>query len=148
MFIDAETCKIIGLFCKRSLQKRRYSAKETYDFKEPTNQIVMFIDAYILQTVMFIDTISRLLKIVGLFCRISSLLQGSFAYILQTVMLIDAYILGCMVQLDVLVLVCRNAGAHFKVKSRALLRKNRSEEKSGARLRKYRALLCSRCTSC
>ena len=30
--------KIIGLFCKRALQKRRYSAKETYIFKEPTNQ--------------------------------------------------------------------------------------------------------------
>ena len=30
--------KIIGLFCKRALQKRRYSAKETYHFKEPTNR--------------------------------------------------------------------------------------------------------------
>jgi len=30
--------KIIGLFCKRALQKRLYSAKETYDFKEPTNR--------------------------------------------------------------------------------------------------------------
>jgi len=30
--------KIIGLFCKRALQKRRYSAKETYNFKEPTNR--------------------------------------------------------------------------------------------------------------
>ena len=29
--------KIIGLFCKRALQKRLYSAKETYNFKEPTN---------------------------------------------------------------------------------------------------------------
>ena len=29
--------KIIGLFCKRALQKR-YSAKETYDFREPTNR--------------------------------------------------------------------------------------------------------------
>ena len=29
--------KIIGLFCKRALWKRRYSTKETYDFKEPTN---------------------------------------------------------------------------------------------------------------
>ena len=29
--------KIIGLFCKRALQKRRYSGKETYDLKEPTN---------------------------------------------------------------------------------------------------------------
>jgi len=29
--------KIVDLFCKRALQKRRYPAKETYDFKEPTN---------------------------------------------------------------------------------------------------------------
>jgi len=29
--------KIIGVFCKRALQKRLYSAKETYSFKEPTN---------------------------------------------------------------------------------------------------------------
>ena len=28
----------MGLFCKRALQKRRYSAKETYSFKEPTNR--------------------------------------------------------------------------------------------------------------
>jgi len=30
--------KITGLFCKRALSKRRYSAKETYRFKEPTNR--------------------------------------------------------------------------------------------------------------
>jgi len=30
--------KIIGLFCKRALQKRGYSAHETYTFKEPTNR--------------------------------------------------------------------------------------------------------------
>ena len=29
--------KIIGLFCKRDLLKRRYSAQETYDFIDPTN---------------------------------------------------------------------------------------------------------------
>jgi len=29
--------KIIGLFCKRALYKRRYSAKETYNFDEPTH---------------------------------------------------------------------------------------------------------------
>ena len=29
--------KILGLFHKRALYKRRYSAKETYNFKEPTN---------------------------------------------------------------------------------------------------------------
>ena len=28
----------IGLFCKRALQKRYYSAKETYDFIDPTNR--------------------------------------------------------------------------------------------------------------
>jgi len=27
----------IGLFCKRALSKRLYSAKETYIFKEPSN---------------------------------------------------------------------------------------------------------------
>jgi len=32
------TTWITGLFCKRALQKRRYSAKETYNFKEPTNK--------------------------------------------------------------------------------------------------------------
>ena len=30
--------EIIGLFCKSALQKRRYSAKETCNFKEPTNR--------------------------------------------------------------------------------------------------------------
>jgi len=29
--------KMIGLFCKRALKKRQYSAKETYNFKEPTH---------------------------------------------------------------------------------------------------------------
>jgi len=29
---------IIGLFCKRDLQKRRYSAKETYNFIDPTDR--------------------------------------------------------------------------------------------------------------
>ena len=29
---------IIGLFCKRALQKRLYSAKETYNLKEPTSR--------------------------------------------------------------------------------------------------------------
>jgi len=30
--------KITGLFCKRALEQRRYSAKETCNFKEPTNR--------------------------------------------------------------------------------------------------------------
>jgi len=30
--------KVIGLFCKRALEKRLHSAKETCDSKEPTNR--------------------------------------------------------------------------------------------------------------
>jgi len=30
--------KIIGLLCKRALYKRRYSAKETYNFIDPTDR--------------------------------------------------------------------------------------------------------------
>jgi hypothetical protein len=30
--------KIIGLFCKRALQKRQYSAEETYNFIDPTDR--------------------------------------------------------------------------------------------------------------
>ena len=30
--------KIIRLFCKKALQRRLYSAKETYNFKEPTHR--------------------------------------------------------------------------------------------------------------
>jgi len=30
--------KMIGLFCKRALQKRRYSAKVTYNFIDPTDR--------------------------------------------------------------------------------------------------------------
>ena len=30
--------KIVGLFCKRALQKRPIFSKETYNFKEPTNR--------------------------------------------------------------------------------------------------------------
>ena len=30
--------KIIGVFCERALKKRRYSAKETYNPKEPTHR--------------------------------------------------------------------------------------------------------------
>jgi len=38
--------KIIGLFWKRALQKRLYSAKETYNFKEPTNRSHPIVTAY------------------------------------------------------------------------------------------------------
>ena len=54
--------KIIGLFCKRALQKRLYSANETYDFREPTNRSHL-ITSYVH------TSISRLLKIIGLICK-------------------------------------------------------------------------------
>jgi len=41
--------KIQGLFCKRVSEKRRYSAKEMYNFKAPTNRsrpIVRFSDSF------------------------------------------------------------------------------------------------------
>jgi len=37
-YTTSRRLKIIGLFCKRALWRRRYSAKETYNFKEPTNR--------------------------------------------------------------------------------------------------------------
>jgi len=37
---------MIGIFCKRALLKRRYSAKETYDFKEPNPHILSVVKVY------------------------------------------------------------------------------------------------------
>ena len=51
--------KIICLFCKRDLLKRRYSAKETYNFKEPTNRSHPIQDP--------VDVSLSLLMYVGLF---------------------------------------------------------------------------------
>jgi len=48
---------MIGLFCKRTLQKRLYSAKETYNFNEPTNRsqpIAVWVEC-----VMYIEPISE-----------------------------------------------------------------------------------------
>jgi len=44
--------RIIGLFGKRALYKTRYSAKETYKFKEPTNRshpicIYLYVFVYV-----------------------------------------------------------------------------------------------------
>jgi len=55
--------KIIGLFCKRALWKRRYSAKETYNFKEPTTR-----------SHPIPDVMSHSFAEYSLFCRIQSLL--------------------------------------------------------------------------
>ena len=54
--------QIIGLFCKRALQKRRYSAKETYNLLS-TVGLDRGIAAYGLTSVSRID------QIIGLFCK-------------------------------------------------------------------------------
>ena len=38
--------KITGLSCQRALEKRGYSAKETYDYKEPTNRSHPIVDVF------------------------------------------------------------------------------------------------------
>ena len=73
--------KIIGVFCERALKKRRYSAKETYNPKEPTHRSnpIPYLShtCLLLRGVQIAD--QQILKIIGLFCRIWSLVQGSFA---------------------------------------------------------------------
>jgi len=49
--------KMIGLFCKRALQKRWYSAKETYDFKEPTNRSHHIVRSRILTSHVTLGTL-------------------------------------------------------------------------------------------
>jgi len=97
--------KIIGLFRKRALLKRRCSAKETYNFKEPTNcsypiappnRVMAPVKPYMLSCppgshkrsdfaygathfAYGVATVRRLLQMIGLCCRIHSLLQGSFS---------------------------------------------------------------------
>jgi len=62
--------QIIGFFCNRALQKRLYSAKETYNYKEPTNRSHPISIAQVQCSVYIygVATISRLHKIIGLFC--------------------------------------------------------------------------------
>jgi len=50
-----------GLFCKRALQKRLYSAKETYNFRG------LFYSS--VSGSYGVATISRLLQMRGLFCK-------------------------------------------------------------------------------
>ena len=55
---------IIGLFCKRALYKRRYSAKEIYDGASAKE---IHDGAYL--SICGVATISKLLIIIGLFCK-------------------------------------------------------------------------------
>jgi len=70
---------MIGLFCKRALKKRLYSAKETYDFKEPTNRShpISKVPSFTYLALYHlyyhgpygVALVSRLLKITGLFAK-------------------------------------------------------------------------------
>ena len=81
--------KMIGLFCRISSLLQGSFAKETCNFKEPTSgshpishprmSRASFIHASHTNVSYGVATMSRLHKITGLFCRISSILQGSFA---------------------------------------------------------------------
>jgi len=59
-----------GLFCKRAPSKREYSAEETYHLKEPTHRSHPITHQTKSQVQHYgLATISRLLKMVGLFCK-------------------------------------------------------------------------------
>ena len=90
--------KIIGLFCRILSLLWGSFAKETYNLIDPTNQshpIRMFAFKHVrvwkhaarMHARYGVDTVSTIDKIIGLFCRILSLLQGSFANV--TYILID-----------------------------------------------------------
>ena len=89
-----ESIKLQVSFAKEPYKNRQYSAKETYNLIDPADRshpipccicvyvyvcVCMCVCVCILCHTYGVATISRLLKIIGLFCRISSLLQGSFA---------------------------------------------------------------------
>jgi len=63
----------IGLFCKRALQKRPVFCKETCIFKHPTHRshpiVNTNIEGEITKWRYGVASISRLLKIIGLFCK-------------------------------------------------------------------------------
>jgi len=58
--------KIKGLFCKKTLSKRRYSVKEIYDFKGPTNRSHPICDP---RALLRGQLIAQLLDDPVLFCR-------------------------------------------------------------------------------
>jgi len=70
---------IIGLFCRISSLLSGSFAKETYNFARMSTKDIRMYTTAALENIYGVATISRLLQIRGLFCRISSLLYGSFA---------------------------------------------------------------------
>jgi len=67
--------KIIGLFCKKALQKRLYSEKETYNFKEPTNRSHPIVVFYTQPTA---DKVAQNLEIILKLCQRTRILPTGF----------------------------------------------------------------------
>jgi len=61
--------KIKGLFCKRALYKRRYSAKVTYNFKEPTISSHPIWVTWLIHICVTRLAIQNIVSFVGLFCK-------------------------------------------------------------------------------
>ena len=63
--------QIIGLFCRISSLLEGSFAKETNDLKEPTNLATLYLRGFLQSAYVYgVATVSRIDKIIGLFCRI------------------------------------------------------------------------------
>ena len=58
MIDEYDADKIIGLFCKRAPQKRLYSAKETYNFIDPTHRSHPIISKYLSKAYFVVASIN------------------------------------------------------------------------------------------
>ena len=62
--------KMIGLFCKRALWKRQYSAKETYNLIDPTDRSHRVFQCVTTASDRYgVASVSRIDQIIGLFCK-------------------------------------------------------------------------------
>ena len=52
-------CVCLGIFCKRALQKRQHSAKDTYDFKEPRSVLIVATPYHVTESVLQCNTLQH-----------------------------------------------------------------------------------------
>jgi len=69
--------KSIGLFCKRALSKRRYSAKETYNFIDPTHCSHPIIQKWRVCNILILNILTIHKKHTGKMLILSTLLIHS-----------------------------------------------------------------------
>jgi len=116
--------KMIGLFCKWDLSKRRYSAKETCIFKEPTNRSHLFCkwdlscDMTLVTTtpyhVSHVEMVARSHGVEGVICKwVMSHIQSHIAHFeeLRTSSTGDMPLARCMSQ-DVCLSVSCESNIH------------------------------------